>query len=709
MAVKAASEVTITDNTDIDSLVTWYYLSTSVTKPDAPSTTKTSETPPSPWTQAEPTFTAGTVTNYLYTCVQTRWKDGSCTWGAVQLSSSYEQAKQAWNKAQAAYDATQPIASKTYTGLIGTANDAANASFYFAKVHPDDYNGTWLVKLRVDVTAPTTYQQSIDISISGRANAFMAYDSFVGRSTAALAVYFINLYRAKQAGITAGKGHALGFGLRASTNPTSATYARTITVDVMEQANCTVQLMDTAVKYADMDGTGTTNYEGLTELTVANNGQNATGNSNTSYSQQSPVKAGANGVWGYSLIMQAADGRWNSIFTASSWNGTGTGKSRYTGGFVLGRILYSSGAGTQTSSSSTAATYYRYDTDVATSTTWDVYPFDMRYSTNCATSLVAYKPVYLVGTVGSDGLFYLDATWWTQTLPSTEDGKVYVYIGETYSTYQVYLASVHTALVYSDGGIKTYDQANTEKAKAEIKVTTDGISMEVSKVVEGLTQSSHFVQTEDGFVFSVDDAIDAKQDVGDYATADDLAGAVAGVNADIATKADAADTTAALAGLQGYAEELAQGAQDAAEARAAELSSDAEKTATGFITEISGGGILVHRNDDYDPETEEVPAHGVRISDTVEVVRGGESVAEFGEEFRVGRADQTHMEGSSSKLAFTRDGDDLAWFGQEDGDDPDSPWGLHTEVLYVEDMQRFGQFAWIKRSNGNMTLKWLEA
>ena len=120
--------------------------------------------------------------------------------------------------------------------------------------------------------------------------------------------------------------------------------------------------------------------------------------------------------------------------------------------------------GTQTSSSSTTATYYRYDTDVTTSTTWDVYPLDLRYSTNCATSLVAYKPVYLVGTVGSDGLFYLDATWWTQTLPSTEDGKVYVYVGETYSTYQIYLASEHTALVYHDGGIKTYQQMLSDEA-----------------------------------------------------------------------------------------------------------------------------------------------------------------------------------------------------------------------------------------------------
>jgi len=104
MAIKAANEVTITDETDIDKLVTWYYLTTSAIAPSAPTTTETSSAPPSPWTANEPTFQAGTTTNYLYTCIQTQWKDGSCKWSTVQLSSSYEQAKQAWNKANAAQE-----------------------------------------------------------------------------------------------------------------------------------------------------------------------------------------------------------------------------------------------------------------------------------------------------------------------------------------------------------------------------------------------------------------------------------------------------------------------------------------------------------------------------------------------------------------------------------------------------------------------------
>ena len=112
MAVKASNEVTLVDQTDIDSLVTWYRLTTSATKPAAPTTTKTSDAV-SGWTTAEPTFSAGDATNYLYTVQQTRWKDGACEWGSVQLSSSYEQAKQAWNKANAAMAYTTAEIKKT--------------------------------------------------------------------------------------------------------------------------------------------------------------------------------------------------------------------------------------------------------------------------------------------------------------------------------------------------------------------------------------------------------------------------------------------------------------------------------------------------------------------------------------------------------------------------------------------------------------------
>lgn len=342
-----------------------------------------------------------------------------------------------------------PLASRTYTGLYGSANDAAGASFYFAKVHPAVYEAPWRVSLRIRITAPVTYTQSIDIEIRGDNSSFRSYNAMVNRDTN-LAMYCINLYRAKSAGITNGKGHALGFGLRASTNPTSSSYPRTISVDVLEAEGCDVELID-AVKYADMDGTGSTNYDGLTELPVNTNGQNATNNGNTTYSKflSAPV-AGLNGMKPYTLCMQDANGLWTSIVNENS---TGTSKTRCTYGLKLGNV-----------------TYYSHNSSIAAGSNandglWESYTLDFRYSANINTSgLVTRKPVYLVGTMGNDGLFYLASTWWATALPTSADGKVYIYVGDAYSGYQIFLHVNNPAYVYHDGEIKTYEQYQADEA-----------------------------------------------------------------------------------------------------------------------------------------------------------------------------------------------------------------------------------------------------
>lgn len=100
MAVKATVEVTLVDQTDMVGSVLWYQLSPSATKPAKPTTTDASATP-SGWSKSEPGFDA-TATNYLYTCLQVVWGDGTCDWGDVQLSSAYESAKLAYNAAVAA-------------------------------------------------------------------------------------------------------------------------------------------------------------------------------------------------------------------------------------------------------------------------------------------------------------------------------------------------------------------------------------------------------------------------------------------------------------------------------------------------------------------------------------------------------------------------------------------------------------------------------
>lgn len=155
------------------------------------------------------------------------------------------------------------------------------------------------------------------------------------------------------------------------------------------------------------------------------------------------VTAGTNKIMNFSLIMEKADGTWESFTTTS---GTGTTKTRNTSGFQLGKIWVYNYNETIAANALTRSDYI-----------YDCIPCTLTYSTNCGTTLVAHKPVYLVGTIGTDGLFYLDVTWWTQTEPTTEDGKVYIYLGNATSTSVIYKVAYNPIYEYRDGAFQQYN------------------------------------------------------------------------------------------------------------------------------------------------------------------------------------------------------------------------------------------------------------
>lgn len=160
-------------------------------------------------------------------------------------------------------------------------------------------------------------------------------------------------------------------------------------------------------------------------------------------------KTGNSPLLPYTICGMNADGNIESIVTSS---GTGTGKARNTNGFRPGRFFYNANAGTN--GVSVAA-----NTVITSNILWYWYTtayIDFRYSSNCAKTLTAHKPIYIVGTIGNDGLFYLDENWWTQTLPTTEDGKVYVDIGMSYDTYRMVFNGATVAYQYVNGAIRMY-------------------------------------------------------------------------------------------------------------------------------------------------------------------------------------------------------------------------------------------------------------
>lgn len=161
--------------------------------------------------------------------------------------------------------------------------------------------------------------------------------------------------------------------------------------------------------------------------------------------------ASATTVYRYTLIMKKTIGNsptWVSLVTSSD---TGTSKTRYTGGLYPDKIFYMS--------SNVSSSPYGYNTGASIGDAYEALGFDLRYSTNCGSTLVIGKPVYLVGTINSlDGLFYLDQTWWTQTEPIIEDNKIYIYLGNAYSTTNVYLVEKNPLMRYYRGAFRTEEQ-----------------------------------------------------------------------------------------------------------------------------------------------------------------------------------------------------------------------------------------------------------
>lgn len=122
MAIKASATVTLSSIRDLQSCTRYYLLQSSTLLPPAKPIAKP---PGGSWTTTEPSYTFGS-TNSLYFCDLNVFTDGDYAYSDVSLSSSYEAAKQAYNKAQAAQATAEQALSNTEV-IVGTQTTATGA------------------------------------------------------------------------------------------------------------------------------------------------------------------------------------------------------------------------------------------------------------------------------------------------------------------------------------------------------------------------------------------------------------------------------------------------------------------------------------------------------------------------------------------------------------------------------------------------------
>lgn len=109
----ASAQITIFNVIDISEVTRYYILkSSTASAPSKPTTNP----PASDWTTTEPSYTTGS-TNTLYFVDLTVFSDDSFNYSEVSKSSSYEAAKEAYNKATNAQDSVDNLESEVYANM----------------------------------------------------------------------------------------------------------------------------------------------------------------------------------------------------------------------------------------------------------------------------------------------------------------------------------------------------------------------------------------------------------------------------------------------------------------------------------------------------------------------------------------------------------------------------------------------------------------
>ena len=150
----------------------------------------------------------------------------------------------------------------------------------------------------------------------------------------------------------------------------------------------------------------------------------------------------------YRIWLETDNGQYMPVNTSTSTNATANRNSAMnTRKFWLGgKIVYNS----------TKADYTTAGTTLPAATMWQQYNLTLGYSfngTGSALTLTSGQPVYMVCTDEGNGQGKLASPYYTQTLPSTEDGKLYIYLGHATAATTMELALEHPIFEYRNGGI----------------------------------------------------------------------------------------------------------------------------------------------------------------------------------------------------------------------------------------------------------------
>jgi len=176
----------------------------------------------------------------------------------------------------------------------------------------------------------------------------------------------------------------------------------------------------------------------------------------------SSVFTAADKGYRYRLWLQCVDGKLMPVNTSTSTNATAN-RSSYmnTRKFPLGgKIIYNS----------TKADYAANDA-LPAGTMWQQYNLTLGYSFNnsgAALTLTSGSPVYMICTDEGDGMGKLASPYYTQTLPNSADGKLYIFLGLATGATTMELCLEHPIFVYKNGAVGLWSDNSHTHTKSQI-------------------------------------------------------------------------------------------------------------------------------------------------------------------------------------------------------------------------------------------------
>lgn len=175
-------------------------------------------------------------------------------------------------------------------------------------------------------------------------------------------------------------------------------------------------------------------------------------------------------VYRYRLLFTSADGEhFVPSNNSTSTNATASRTVCQDPIDPFGNIVYYSASASVAAGSRPSAT-----------SLWSQYAISLGYSfnrTGAALVLTLWKPVYIKCAPQPDGSAIIDSTTpYVQDLPSTEDGKIYIFLGVAYTTANIELLQNHPVYYYKDGQIRLWTNAAATGGGGPTVVQTTGQS-----------------------------------------------------------------------------------------------------------------------------------------------------------------------------------------------------------------------------------------